>query len=188
MNTFGILAALLGWLALGLETALKQDVRFSVGALSAAPSYVVPLAVFIAICATPSQTLWVCLLLGLGLDLTSPHALGPADQITVAGPHAIGLLLAGQFVLVTRGLVIRRNPLTVVVLSIPAALLMHIVVVAFFTLRQFYTPLPDWSATAQLGARLFSSILTGGSALVLSILLMPLAPALGLQATHGRRR
>ena len=36
--------------------------------------------------------------------------------------------------------------------------------------------------------RALGSILTGGTALVVAILLMPMAPYLGLPITHGRRR
>lgn len=189
MNPFPVLVAVLAWLCLGLETGLKGTLAFRVDTLMAAPSFVVPLAVFVGVCAAPYQVLWTCLGLGLAMDLLAPVDLGGGGGvITVAGPHAIGMLLAGQFVLLTRGLMIRRNPLTIVALSIPAAMIMHIVVVAFFTLRQFYSPLPGWSTTGELATRFFASVLTGGSALVLSVLLMPLAPALGLQLAHGRRR
>lgn len=188
MNPVPLLVTVLGWLCLGLETGLKSTLAFRFGPVTAAPSFVVPLAVFVGVCATPFQVLWTCLGLGLAMDLLSPMDAGPSSTITVAGPHALGLLIAGQFVLLTRGLMIRRNPLTIVALSIPAAFLMHIVVVAFFTFRQFYSPLPNWSTSAELGNRLWSSVLTGGSALVLSILLMPTAPALGLPLAHGRRR
>jgi hypothetical protein len=189
MNPFPILVAVLGWLCLGLEVGLKGRLSFEIGTRLAAPSFVVPLAVFIAVCATPTQTLWTCLGLGLMLDLLSRVDVGRGTEtITVIGPHALGLLVAGQFVLLTRGLMIRRNPLTIVALSIPAALLMHIVIVAFFTIRQVYAPIATWSTTAELATRFVSSLLTGGSALAVSIVLMPMAPALGLQPVHGRRR
>ena len=188
MNAFPVLVAVLGWLTLGLETGVKDDLSIWVGSVKAAPSFAVPLAVFIAICAAPTQALWTALLLGLGMDLLSPVVSSAGNNLVVLGPHALGMVVAAQFVLLTRGLVIRRNPLTMVALSIPAALMMHIVVVAIFRIRQFYSPLDNWFTLDELGARFLGSLLTGGTALVMSILLLPLAPALGLPPAHGRRR
>src|SRR5204863_9644703 len=104
------------------------------------------------------------------------------------GPHALGLLIAGHFVLLIRGLLIRRNPLTMVAVSIPAAAIMHIVVVTFFTIRQPYSPLPNFGPASELGGRLLGALLTSGSALALSVILLPLGPSLGLHHPHARRR
>jgi hypothetical protein len=187
LTPFPILVAVLGWLCLGLETGLRPHLSMNLGMQTAAPSYVIPLAVFIALCATPSQALWTCLCLGLCLDLLSPRQTAGAP-LTIVGPYAIGLLVAGQFVLAMRGIVIRRNPLTVLALSIPAALIVGIVVVALLTLRNAILGGMEWSPTGQLGARFVSALLTGVSGLIIGILLMPLAPALGLHSGPMRRR
>jgi hypothetical protein len=146
----------------------------------AAPSFVVPLATMIALCAPTMPALWSCLLLGLALDLTAPQS-GAGGNVFVLGPHAIGLLIAGQFVVAVRGLVIRRNPLTVVVLSISAAAIMEIVATAFLTARSMYDPIV-WHASEQLGGRLISAFLTGGTAFVMAFVILPIAPMLGLPA------
>jgi hypothetical protein len=45
-----------------------------------------------------------------------------------------------------------------------------------------------WAPTHELTSRLFSAVLTGGSALVLGVLLLPLTPLLGLPAGQQRIR
>ena len=72
MNPFPLLVIVLGWFCLGLETGLRPVFTYHVGAGAAWPSFIVPLAVFIAICANPAQVHWSCLLLGLALDLAAP--------------------------------------------------------------------------------------------------------------------
>jgi hypothetical protein len=177
---------ILGWLCLGLETGLKQTLAVHWGTV-AAPSFVIPLAVVIALCAPAGPTLWSCLSLGLFLDLTAPQ-MTATEQVIILGPHAIGLALAGQFVLAVRGVVIRRNPITVVVLSMAAGAISGIVVTAFLTARHLYDPI-SFSPTEALLSSLLSAVLTGGTALILSFVLLPLSPMLGLQAArHWVRR
>lgn len=177
----------LGWLFLGLETGLRGALSFRVGSLAAAPSFVIPLAVYIAVCAPAQYALWSCLGLGLAIDLLTPF---PTDSgtLTVIGPHALGFLIAGQFVLAVRGLVLRRNPVTVLALSIPAAAIVNIVVVAILTARHLVGDSIAWEPSAQLGARMLGSLLTGVTGLVIGLVLMPLAPALGLYGGPARRR
>ena len=176
----GLLVFLLGWLFVGLETGLRQTLTVRLGA-PAAPSFVIPLATMIAMCAPAGAALWSCLLLGVALDLTAPQS-GASGNLFIIGPNALGLAIACQFVVAVRGLVIRRNPLTVVVLSISAAAIWGIVVTAFLTARSFYDPMITWQASEQLGGRLMSAFLTGGTALAMSFVLLPMAPLLGLPA------
>ena len=175
----GLLVFLLGWLCVGLEAGLKQTLSVRLGA-PAAPSFVIPLATMLAMCAPSMPALWSCLLLGLALDLTAPQT-GAAGNVFIIGPNALALAIACQFVLAVRGLVIRRNPLTMVVLSISAAAIWGIVVTAFLTARSLYDPMA-WHASEQLGGRLMSAFLTGGTAFAMSFLLLPLAPMFGLPA------
>lgn len=177
-----LLAVLLGWVALGLENGLKQtfSLRLSETVVSA-PSFVIPVAAFIAICAPAHQALWACLALGLGMDLTALR-----DGPVVIGPYAVGLALGCQLVLALRGLMIRRNPLTLVVLSVLMGLVCQVWVTAVFTARRVVDHQTEWHATAELASRIGSAVLTGGSALALSLLLLPLAPLLGLAGGHAK--
>ena len=186
MTPFPVLVAVLGWLCLGLELGLRGTLDVPVGSLSAAPSYVVPLLVFICLWATPAQALWSAMGLGLALDLVTRLSTVDGALVVVPGAHAIGFLLAAQFVLAVRGLVIRRNPLTTAMVSILAAVILHIVVTSIITARHLYDPSLAWSAGSELGARMLSALMTGGSGLVLGIILMPLAPAIGAHGIHQR--
>lgn len=174
------------WLCLGLETGLKDVFALRLGTLTIAPGFVFPLAAFVAMCASPQAAAWACLLLGVMVDLTSPRDGADGALLTVVGPNALAYFLAGQFVLTMRGLMIRRNPLTVVFLSVTGAMVAAIVVVAVFTLRKGIVGGVEWSATEQLLTRLGSAVYTGVTALVMSLLLIPLAPLFGFQLGHGR--
>jgi hypothetical protein len=180
-----LLLILLGWLMLGLETGLKDTLSVNIGNIVGAPSFVIPLAIFVALCAPPIPALWACLILGLFLDLTSPQPT-TTGMLTVIGPYALGLLVAGQFVLVVRSVVLRRHPLTLVVLSIAGAVVMHIVVTALFTVRGLMGDAILFEPTAELLGRLLSAILTGGAAFVLALVFMPLAPLMGMPAIQAR--
>ncbi len=179
------LVAVLAWLALGLETGLKGTLAINVSRLAAAPGFVLPLAVFITLCAPPAQAAWVCLTLGLLMDLTAPQTL-PGDSLVVIGPYALGFLAACQTVLALRGVVLRRHPLTVVMLSIVAGIVMQIVVTSLLSLRHLTTdPAMVWHPSQELAARLASAVVTGASAFFVALALAPMAPLLGLQVSRG---
>lgn len=176
-----LLMVLLGWLAVGLEMGLKPVLSVRVGSLVAGPSFVVPLAAMVALCAPPQQALWACMALGVALDLTSPR-----DGLTIVGPYGIGMVLACQLVLALRGLVIRRNPLTLMVVSVLACLVCQVWVTAVMTARRVVDADLVWSSTHELVERGLGAVLTAGTALVLSLVLLPMAPLLGLAGGHGK--
>jgi hypothetical protein len=179
-----LLVVLLGWLAMGLEVGLKDVLSVRLGILVGAPSFVVPLAIFVALCAPPLPALWTCLILGLFLDLTLPHPTA-TGTLTILGPHTLGLLIAGQFVVLVRAVLIRRHPLTLAALAIIGGAMVHIIVTAVFTGRKLLGDPIIFDPTAQLLGGLLSALLTGAAALALAPILMPLAPMLGL-STQGR--
>jgi len=185
-----LLVIVLGWLALGLETSgIKEMLSLHVGTVAGAPSFVVPVMILIAICAPPNAALWSALVLGLFCDLTDPQSATTGDVRFIIGPSAIGFVLAAQFVVLVRGMVIRRNPLTLVVLSIAAGIIAAICTVAMITVRQLILHDPiEWSAKHELITRLFSALVTGGSALVMSFILLPLTPLLGLPTSQAHIR
>ncbi|MBX3378125.1 MAG: hypothetical protein KF678_14110 [Phycisphaeraceae bacterium] len=184
-----LLAVLLGWLALGLETSLKGFLSIRAGSVEGAPSFVIPVAAMIAICAAPGAALWAAFLLGLACDLTAPVTTTTGATIYHIGPGAIGMTLGAQFVILVRGMVIRRSAVTLVVMSVGMGVLLAIVSVAIITFRQMILRDPiEWSATSELGQRLLGAVLSGGSALVLAAVLLPLSPLLGLPASQAHLR
>ena len=173
--------ALIAWLVLGMELGLKS--ALALGQTSIAPSFVIPLATFVSLCAQPRQALVACLVLGLGLDLTGATDLAGGGTVTVVGPYALGLALGGQLVLAMRGVMMRQNPLTLVVLAILASMITQVIVVAIMTTRSFYDPIV-WDTTAQIVHRTMGSLYTGVAALLMSLVLFPAAPVLGFGQTR----
>lgn len=180
------LFALLSWVLFGLELGFRDALRL--GPTPIAPSFVVPFVVFIALSSPPNTLRIAALTLGLVTDLTFPVELrdgGPTA--TVVGPYALGYLLASQLVLTLRSMMIRRNPLTIAFLSVLAAVIAQIVVVALFTTRSIFGDPITWNATHELLTRLASSLTCSVSGLVLSFGLLPLAPMLGINIGPARR-
>lgn len=180
MNWIAFAAA--AWLCFGLELGLKSALGLgSTGAGQVAPSFVIPLAVFVALSAPALHTLWACLLLGLVMDLTWIR-----EQMVV-GPWALGFLLAGYLTLNVRGLMIGRNPVTMTVMSIAFAALASLVVVAVTMIRSWLYGAPAPAAPgADLAVRLGSALYTGAAGLVMFFLLAAAAGLFRFQAA-GRR-
>ena len=177
---------IVSWLAFGLEIGFRDALRLAPG--DVAPSFVVPLLVYIALSAPSKHTLWAALFLGLLLDLTW---LIPRDDLamaTVVGPNALGALVAAQLVLSIRGMVIRRHLLTLVVLSAASAALMAVVVVALMTIRDLYGDPIDFKPTGELGTRLLSALYTAATAVGWAFVMRMIDPAFQFQHDRGLRR
>lgn len=179
--------ALAAWVAIGLETGLKETLAVRPGGMTLAPSFLIPLAVYVAMSASPSAALWSCMALGLLMDLTAPVVSAGGAPLVVVGPYALGFFLAGHYVLAIRGLMLRRNPLSMVFLAITGSFAVHLVVVALFTVRELIGGTAGWQPSAELLERFGSSLYTGAAALVLSAVLLPLAPAFGFHPSGPSR-
>jgi cell shape-determining protein MreD len=183
-----VVVIVVAWVALGLELGLREFLTFSgpgaAGAGGSAPSFVLPLVVFIALFAPQLSALWTALVLGLALDLASPRGEG---AVIVAGPHAIAFVCAAYLVLVFRPVLMRRNPLTLAFASVLGGLLAAIIVCAFFTVRMVYTNAYAWSPMSELGQRLIGALATGLTALFPGSILLLMHPLFGFPDHHGRR-
>jgi len=175
------------WFAFGLELGLRDALRLAPG--DVAPSFVIPLLVYVALSAPARQVLWAALLLGVLADVTwlIPRT-DAAATATVVGPYALGMLVAAQFILAVRGLVIRRHPLTLTVLSVAAAIIASVVVVALLTVRDLYGDPILFNPTSQLVSRLFSALYTGATALGWALVLRPIDPFFQFHHDRGTRR
>ena len=183
MNWFFFI--LIGWVCFALELALLPVL--DAGSRGVHPSMVVPLLVFIAMNAPKKPTLWAAIMLGVVLDLLSPVPAVDGGTITIIGPNALGFLLGVHFVMAVRGMLIRRNPLTMIVMSVVVMLIAQIIVVAIFTARGVGTDSLIWDAGDQLRQRLFSSLYTGISALLLSFVFFAIGPLFGFATTVPTR-
>lgn len=183
MNPF--VFALVAWIALGLESALPPVLDASASGVR--PSFLIPLVVFVALHAETRAALWAALILGLLVDLISPVAMVDGGSAVVPGPHALGFFLAAQITLALRGMVMRRNPITLVVLSALGAVVSAIVVVAILTVRALSDDSLAWRGAGELLPGLLSGLYTAAAALVLSFPLFAAAPAFGFPNQHAPR-
>lgn len=173
------------WALLGLELGLRGTLRLWSSEVS--PGLVLVLMVFIAMCAAPSTAAWWALGLGTLVDLTTPMALktsGPPGVIV--GPHAIAFLLGAHLVLALRGVMIRRNPLTLGFLSLSASVVTNVAVVAVLWVRTLFDPV-IFEARGELVSRLGASLYTGLAGVALAFVLLPLAEFVGLPSQTRRQ-
>jgi hypothetical protein len=169
---------------LGLEQGLRGSLEL--GRTGIAPSFAAVYAVFVACSAPPRAAQWACLIVGLVVDLTSPWPRTDMGTFTVAGPNALGALLMCQLVLALRGLMFRRNPLTIAFLSCVGFATWQAVVTSVFTIRSFAGDPIVWRPAGAIGTRLASSIYTGVLAIPLSLLLLLLLPLFSFQFVPHR--
>lgn len=177
MRSLAFILAL--YVTLALEVGLKR--AFELGATGAAPSFMAGLAAFVALLAPEQRAVWLCMAIGLALDLSGQTG---GSGVAVIGPHALGYALGAQFVLSLRGVLVRRNPLTISLMSVAIAGLAGVVVVAFYTVRGWFGYDADWSPTSQLVVRLGSALYSAVSGLLLGLVLSPLAPVFGWGETR----
>lgn len=180
-----IVVAIVAWLCFGLELGLRDLLAF--GPHGIAPSFVLPLVAFLGLTAPPRSAIWAALFIGIVTDLTWPITRADGGTLTIVGPYALGYTLGCQLVISLRGMVMARNPLTLVVLTILASVVAQILLVAVLAIRSGYDPVA-FAPLPQLGARVIGSLMTGATALALSLVLIPLSPLLGVDPAHPRHR
>jgi hypothetical protein len=181
--------ALMAWLFLGLELGLKD--ALSLGPGNIAPSFMYCLLTFIAMFSQAPRPTWVALGLGLLMDLTARVPLRDgAGTVTILGPHILAYVLSVQLVTSLRGVVIKRNPLTVGFLAMLGSLVAQVTLVAVYSIRLWWND-PIFSLGAapsgELLARLASAPYTGALGILVATLLFPLSGWMGLQQ-QGRKR
>lgn len=168
------------WLMLGAEVGLKGSLHL--GGTTIAPSFLAIYGVFVACYAPPRAAQWGCLIVGLLMDLSSPIArVDGGANFTVLGPNALGALLMCQLVLSLRGLMFRRNPLSVAFLSCVGFALWQLVYAAVFSLRHLTVDATAWDPSGELWARLGSAVYTGLAAIPVSLALILLMPVFAFQ-------
>jgi cell shape-determining protein MreD len=175
----------LAYVLLALESPVREALRLG----PASPSLVFPLIVFIALLGSSVAAMWTALLIGLVVDLTT---LRGAGAIVIAGPHALGYVAAAYMIITLRPIVMRKNPITLVALSIVGEALAALVVVSVFALRRmlFHGSWADGlpgALTTDLVQRLLGAAYTGVAAIALAAILFPLIPWFGFQDPSVRR-
>jgi len=179
--------AVMLWICVGMEKGLCD--AFALGTTGVKPSPVFILVTLVAMFATPLAATWSAFIAGLVLDLIFEYQLkdgGPS--ITIIGPRALGFVVAVQLILTLRGLVFRRNPLTMGFLAFTGGSVALAVAASIIALRVLFgTPLTSFSLSSELVRALASAAYTGGVAPVLAFALLPLAGRMGLPVQHASR-
>ncbi len=181
------LPLLLAYVLLALQPTVGEALRL--GHNGPPPSIIMPLAVFIALFANQRAAMWAALAIGLAIDIST---LRGTEALAVVGPHALGYVAAAYLVHTARPLVMRRNPLTLMVLSIGGELLSSIIVTFVFAVRRAiwwgsWADAPRHALFAELWDRVLGSVYTGLPALALALVFFPLMPWFGFQDGTGRR-
>ena len=175
-------------LALSMDSSLMRI--FAIG--KAHPQVTPVLAIFVLLGAPRLTGMWAALLLGVLLDLCSPIADTAGGVHYLLGPHALGFLFAANVVQPLRTMVIRRNPLTIGVLSAIFSFAAALVVVAFMVVRSWYgEPLVIFDGSAapsELLRALLRALYTGILAVPLGWILNRTAGLWGFQQPPQRLR
>ena len=174
------------WVAFGLELGLRDALRLGSGAV--APSFVVPVVVWFALNAQQRPALWAAIIAGATLDLTAAMPRTDGGDALILGPRALGLVLAARLVIAIRGKLIRRNPITLGVVSGLAGAVTALVVVALFALRAAMGDPISWSIGGELGTRLLGAAYTAAVGFFVAFPLRWAEPAFGFPADRTVRR
>lgn len=179
--------ALAAWIFLGLELGLKD--ALALGPSHIAPSFMFCLVTYLAMLAPQPKPIWSAIALGLAMDLTFkiPLREGAAGSATYFGPHALAYALAVQLILTVRGLMIKRNPLTMGFLAMLGSIVAQVTLVGIFSFRIWIGDPLAWTPTSELLARLGSSVYTGLLGVLLALVLIPMAPFFGVPTQTQRR-
>ena len=177
---------LIAWVLFGLELGLRRALEL--GNTSIAPSFVFSLLVLVALAAQPPTIYAAAFALGLLVDLFNPMALpGGQGELLLVGPYTAGYLIAAHMMLLSRGMLMRRNPLTFGLLAGVGFAITQIVVLSYLTVRGWVSEPVVSAAGSELLKRLASAAYTGMLSVALSLALLPLAGFLGLGNLQSRR-
>lgn len=165
------------WLTMGLELGLRDGL--ALGPTGAAPSFAMIYLVFISLSSPRGTAVWAGLIIGALLDLT--RAMPGADGVTIVkaiGPMAVGGALAAYTATIVRSSLYHRNPLAAPIVVALSTFLAHLVAIAFWTMRTWYDPAVELSATRELWRIMLIAAFTAVVAFVLGVMLRPILPAL----------
>ena len=182
--------AIFVYLALALEGGLSAALAID----RVSPSFLLPLMVFIALCARPSVALWAALIMGVLADATQTfQAPERVLDLAVLGPVALGYLGAAGLVLKLREIVFRQSTLTMAALVFLAGLVVHLIAVGLLSLRVMpWTPgerLAGWDAADQLTYRFLALLYTSVITVPLGMVLLRTEKLWGFTfPPHGARR
>ena len=178
--------AICAWLFLGLEIGLRDALEL--GQSGVTPSFIIVLLAFVASHAPKAAALWAGLTLGVLLDLTfdAPDAAGQG-AVAVLGPHTLGCVAAAYTIVVMRGSMMRRNPLTLALLALVAMAMLAIVSTTLLEIRSLWDPSIEVRAAGELWIGGLRALYSAALALPVGGLLALMTPLFGFQQQHRAR-
>lgn len=159
-----IVFTIFAWIGMAFETGFRDALQL--GNTPISPSLIMILLAFIALWAPIRHALPAALVVGLLLDFNELVRTPDGEYIVVLGRHALGCLLACYTVVMMRGMMFRRNVITIVVLAAVMAALTQVVAIALLRFRSIYDIIVVTDAGRQLGWQLASAVYTGVLAIV----------------------
>ncbi len=180
-----LIFSLVAWVLLGFELGMRRALEL--GNTSIAPSFVFSLLVLVALAATPVTIYSAAFFLGLLVDLLNPVVLANGNEAVLLGPYTLGYLLAAQLMLLSRGMLMRRNPLTFGLLAGLGFAVVQVMVLSYLTIRGWFSEPVAMAAGSELLRRLASAFYSGLLGMVLALALLPLASYFGFANLQSRR-
>jgi len=164
-----IVFTIFAWIAMAFETGFRD--ALALGSSSISPSLAMILVAYVALWAPIRHALPAAIAIGLLLDFGELVRTPGGEPVVVLGRHAIGCLLASYTVVTMRGMMFRRNVITIVVLAGVTMALTQIVAISMLKFRSLYDVIIIDDAAAQLGSQLGSAVYTAALAFIVGPLL-----------------
>lgn len=175
--------AVFAYLFLAVGQGAEALLHLPVTTPAVSPDFVLILAAFIGLWASPNAVLWGCCLLGVLVDLSKPVPVGASTTLALLGPATLGYLFGGYAMLQIRGLLHRTSPLAVAVMSLAGGVFIHLGAVAILSMRSatwlFNQPIVGWDAADELIHRFFILLYTAVAAVPIAWLLAYTQPLWG---------
>jgi hypothetical protein len=177
----GLIVIVVVYLFFAVQVGLGDLLAISSTLGPVEPRLIIILTVLAALRAPARTALITAVVLGLLLDFTTawPTAQQPGS-FTIAGPYALGHFIAAYIVLEMRTMVFRSHPLAFGAMVLLGDAAVQLVVVGLMSVRQWYEPMPDFSARAQLLLRGMGLFYSAFIATLLAVPLNRLAVILSL--------
>ncbi len=176
------------YLLIGLQSALAEAIAIESDWGLIEPRFVLTLAVFIGLSASPSIVLAAWGLLGFGLDASSTWVLPDGNGVTLIGPYTLGYLAGAYTILELRSMLFRYHPLTIASMIIAGGAAVMLIVTLLFSIRGWYEAWEQWSATDELITRSLGLAYSAAIGVVLSWPMVKMAPLFAFTGQQGRGR
>ncbi|MFG0293052.1 MAG: hypothetical protein ACIAQF_00825 [Phycisphaerales bacterium JB065] len=160
-----IVFSIFAWVAIAFETGFRD--ALALGSSPVSPSLAMILVAFVALWAPIRHALPAAIIIGLLLDFGDLVRTPAGEPVVVLGRHAIGCLLASYTVVTMRGMMFRKNIITIVVLSGVTMALTQVLAISMLKFRSLYDIVIVDDAASQLGSQLGSALYTAALAFVI---------------------